>query len=480
VSLCGLLFPMIKLLVKALTVDPPQPPLIRGEKSNLKTGEKNPFKRGENNSLKRRENNSLKRREKRLKNKLYILIILLISTIAIACSKNPTNNQQNPQTIQLSTFTGIPTTNLNSSCVADYNRSVDYFPNKTKIDYATGFKVEYGKNYKIVSVINPWQNANTSFSYILVQCGTPIPQKFTNQQIQIIEIPVQSTVSLATTYLPYLESLELLDSLIGISDFKLVNNPRVRKQIEKRELVDVGNNQAIDLERILTLNPDLILAFAMGNSPTENYVQLQQAGLAVAINGGYLESHPLGRAEWLKFIALFFNQEAKAEQVFSQTRERYEQMVKLTSKLKQKPTVFTGFSYNGTWYVPGGKSYAARLLADAGANYLWSESNTAGSLPLDFESVYERAGKAEFWLNVNQEWNNLADVIAEEERYGLFTAFQTGQIYNNNGRVNQFGGNDYWESGVANPDVILSDLIQIFHPEIIENNDLIYYRPLEN
>ena len=459
---------MMKLFLKLLTVDPPQPPRpncfpppcfppVGGTKGGKQ--EKNPCKRG-------------------LRNKLYILIILLISTIAIACSKNPTNNQQNPQTIQLSTFTGIPTTNLNSSCVADYNRSVDYFPNKTKIDYASGFKVEYGNNYKIVSVINPWQNANTSFSYILVQCGTPVPKQFNNQQI--IEIPVQSTVSLATTYLPYLESLELLDSLIGISDFKLVNNPRVRKQIEKRELVDVGNNQAIDLERILTLNPDLIFAFAMGNSPTENYVQLQQAGLAVAINGGYLESHPLGRAEWLKFIALFFNQEAKAEQVFSQTRERYEQMVKLTSKFKHKPTVFTGFSYKGTWYVPGGKSYVARLLADAGSNYLWSDSNTTGSLPLDFESVYERAGKAEFWLNVNQEWNSLADVIAEEERYGLFTAFQTGQIYNNNGRVNQFGGNDYWESGVANPDVILSDLIQIFHPEIIENNDFVYYRPLEN
>ncbi len=198
----------------------------------------------------------------------------------------------------------------------------------------------------------------------------------------------------------------------------------------------------------------------------------------MAIVAEYLESSPLGRAEWLKFTALFFNQEAQAEQVFGTIAEDYNALVQITQDLELRPTVFTGFSYDGTWYMPGGKSYVAQLLRDAGATYLWAEIDQTGSLPLDFEAVYDRAARADFWVNVSQDWQSQGDAIAADPRYGEFFALQAGHLFNNNARLNATGGNDYWEGGLINPHLVLADLIKILHPELLPDHELVYYQPL--
>jgi iron complex transport system substrate-binding protein len=126
--------------------------------------------------------------------------------------------------------------------------------------------------------------------------------------------------------------------------------------------------------------------------------------------------------------------------------------------------------------MPAGKSYVAKYLSDAGGKYLWSDDKSAGSLPLSFEVVLERAANADYWLNFSQSWQSLKDVVAEDSRYADFQAVKTGNLYNNNTRVNDSGGNDYWEGGISNPDIVLSDLIKILHPEILPNHQLFYYR----
>ncbi|MEO1376231.1 MAG: ABC transporter substrate-binding protein, partial [Cyanobacteria bacterium J06635_10] len=146
--------------------------------------------------------------------------------------------------------------------------------------------------------------------------------------------------------------------------------------------------------------------------------------------------------------------------------------------IKKRPKVFTGFNFKGTWYVSGCKSYAAQYLADAGAELLCAE-NSSGSTPSSFEDVFERAATADYWLNVSQSWQSLQDVITEDNRYGDFQAVKKGNIYNNNARLNENGGNDYWESGISNPDVILADLIKIFHPELLPNHQLFFYQKLD-
>lgn len=361
----------------------------------------------------------------------------------------------------------------NKSCVQDYNSNTDYFPQKSNIKYASGFSVEYKNNYKIVTVNNPWKDADTAFKYVLVECGTPAPEDF--KETQIITIPINTVASLSTTHLPHLAKLEVVDKLVGVSNPKIVNTPEVIEKIKAGKIAELGNN--VNVERLLELNPDLVTTFGTGNPQTDSYPKLLEAGLKVAINAEYMENTPLGRSEWLKFTALFFNQEEKAEEIFNQISKNYQEIAAKTKAIEKLPKVFTGFNFKGTWYAPGCKSYIAQYLADAGAELLCVE-NVDGSIPLSFEDVFERAATADYWLNVSQSWQSLKDVIREDSRYSDFQAVKKGNVYNNNARLNENGGNDYWEAGISNPDVILADLIKIFHPELLPNHQLFFYQKL--
>ena len=386
----------------------------------------------------------------------FVCLIFLVATLIISC---------NNTTLQGS-----------SACGREYDPNIDYFPAKVSVNYATGFNVEYHNHYKIVTVKNPWRNANTGFQYVLVQCGAPVPENFA--ETQVITVPVNSVVTLSTTHLPHLAKLGVLDKLIGVSDFKQINTAEVISRIKTGKITEVGRNSNVNIEQILDLNPDLITTYAVGNSQTDSYPQLVDAGLKVAINAEYMENSPLGRTEWMKFTALFFNQEEIAEKVFSEIARKYEEIAQKTKSINKRPSVFVGFNFKGTWYMPGGNSYVAKYLNDAGANYLWNDDNTSGSLPLSFEIILERAINAEYWLNFSQSWRNVQDILNADNRYGDFKAVKIGNLYNNDARLNENQGNDYWEGGISNPDVVLADLIKIFHPELLPNHQLVYYRKL--
>lgn len=365
---------------------------------------------------------------------------------------------------------------MNPGCVSNDNPQRAYFPHKTTLQYAQGFRVEYHRNYKVVTVSNPWRGAQQEFQYLLVQCGTPVPKGY--DQAQVIQIPVQRIVVLSTTHLPFLERLGKLEVLTGVGKFDQVNTPAVRAQIDRGELAEFSSGSSLNLEQLLVAAPDLVTTYGTGNSDQDSHPRLIQAGVPVALVGEYMEGSLLGRAEWIKFMALFLNQEAKAESVFAAIAAEYEALTKLTQPIKQRPTVVTGFSRNGTWYMPGRDSYAAQLLEDAGATYLWSDLPGDGSVPLDFEAVFERAKTADIWLNLSQDWQSQNDIKTADPRYGSFAALQTGQVFNNTARLNATGGNDYWESGLANPHLILADLIKLFHPGLLPEHQLVYYRQL--
>jgi len=202
-----------------------------------------------------------------------------------------------------------------------------------------------------------------------------------------------------------------------------------------------------------------------------------EAGFKPVVNASHMETTPLGRTEWIKFIAAFFNKEAEAECVFDDIVNRYEAMAEKTRTVSRRPTVFGGVAWRGTWYMPGGASYHARFLADAGADYLWRDDNYVGSKPVAIETVFERARDAEFWVDTKM-CASLEELLAVDERYGLFASFRAGKVFNNDARVTREGGNDYWETGVARPDLVLADLISIFHPKLIPDHERIWYRQL--
>jgi iron complex transport system substrate-binding protein len=369
-----------------------------------------------------------------------------------------------------------PVANLTEGCVTDYDPEIDYFPEKVTLSDSVGWTIEYFNNYKLITVLNPWRNADVQFRYVLVQCGTPPPAEVGDAQV--IEVPVKTIVTMSTTQLPHLNTLGLLDRLVGVDSFQYINTPAVVELVEADKLVEIGSGAEVNVELAIDLEPDLIMTYAVGSPESDSHPKLIEAGLKVALNSEYMETSPLGRTEWIKFTGAFFNQEAAATQAYADLAERYAAMAALTRDVSERPTVFTGAPFRGTWYMPGGKSYVAQLLADAGADYLWAEDDSTGSQQLSFEEVFERAQGADYWLNTSS-WQSLADALAADERFAQFSAFQTGNVFNNNARLNPNGGNDYWETGVTNPDLVLADLIRILHPELLPDHELFFYQQLQ-
>lgn len=380
--------------------------------------------------------------------------------------------------ISIATAQEAPTTNP-SDCLAEgaYDENVDYFPEKITTEYTDGFTVEYFGSYKLVTVTHPWNDADEAdaVQYVLVQCGAPIPAGY--DMAQIVEVPVTSAVSMSTTYLPYLDVYGVLDSLVGVDMASLATNTAVLEKSANGELADIAPNFELNIETALELNPQLIFTYGFGFD-TDSYHQLQDAGLAVALVGEFAETNPLARAEWGKFIALFFNTEGIAEAEFEAMTEDYMRLWELTGTVESRPTVFLNSPFDGTWYMAGGKGYMAQFLADAGAEYLWADDAGTATLFLDFEAVIERAQDADFWLNGNQFWMSTADILTEDARFGEFSAVNTGGVWINNLAVNEMFANDFYESGVAYPNLILADLIAIFHPELLPDHEFVYYRNL--
>jgi iron complex transport system substrate-binding protein len=192
-----------------------------------------------------------------------------------------------------------PEANLTGGCVETYDESVDYFPDKTEVTHAEGFTVEYHNNYKVVTVLTPFAGAEQPAQYILLQCGAPAPEGM--DDIPIVEVPVNTIVAMSTTYLPALEELGLLDTLVGVDTSLYTTNETVVGMVQNGVVAEIGNGAEVNVEIALDLDPDLIMTSATGTPEYDAHPVLQEAGLPVVINADYLDSSPLGRAEWVDF-----------------------------------------------------------------------------------------------------------------------------------------------------------------------------------
>ena len=407
---------------------------------------------------------------------LFLLFTLMLTLLSACIAPSGAPVATPAAVAESQAVVGAPATNLTEGCVDAFDPNVDYFPEKISLTHTTGFSVEYHNSYKVITVATPWPGAGEAQQYVLVQCGAPEPTGF--DAAQIIEVPVQQIATMSTSYLPFLDMYGLLDRLVAVDDVTYVNNPAVLAMAEAGTLVQIGYGAGVNVEQILDLAPDLVMTYGSGSPEYDAHPVLLNAGLKVAVNAEWLETSPLGRAEWGKFIALFFNKEATAESTFADTVARYEDLKAKAAAAAEKPTVLTDSEYQGSWYVAGGRSFTAQLLADAGAAYLWADDESTGSIPVAFEAVFDKAADADFWLNVGFV-NSLEEMKAADERYTDFAPFQKGNVWNNNKRQNANGGNDYYESAVAQPDAVLADLIAIFHPDLLPEYEMVYFQRLQ-
>jgi iron complex transport system substrate-binding protein len=279
---------------------------------------------------------------------------------------------------------------------------------------------------------------------------------------------------MSSTYVAMFEELGLLDAVVGVDELDFIYSPALRERAEAGLITEIGGGNLVNVEAAIALDPDIIFSYGSGSSDYDAYPVLEQAGLIVALNGDYVEASPLGRSEWLKFIAAFFNAEEQANDLFSQIAEDYTALRDVVGAPEDRPTVMVNGLFGDTWYVAGGQSYIARLIADAGGDYLWADDPSTGGVPLSLEAVVERAQDADIWLNPNF-WLSLADGFAEDERYAAFAPFESGNVFNNVAQITDLGGNNYYEAGTLHPERILADMIFIFHPELLPDHALNFY-----
>ena len=344
----------------------------------------------------------------------------------------------------------------------------------TKIKYAEGFKVFSLGNAKLVEVTYPFQGATSGYSYLLVPQGEEPPPH--DQNTRVIYTPLKSIVCTSTSHIPLLDYLGETDKLTGFPTTDYISSEKMRKRIDEGKVMELGIDKGLNLERLAVLKPGVVMGYTM-SSDYGQFKKIEALGIPVVINSDYLEQHPLGRAEWIKFMALFFGKEKEADSVFSEIEENYEEVRNALGKAQKKPTVLSGIVYGDAWFLPGGKNYAAKLFKDAGCQYLWEDTDNNGYLELSFESVFEKAHDADLWIGTGT-YSTLEEIRTADLRYARFKAFQKKQVYNYDARRGAKGGNEFLELGYLRPDLILQDLVKISHPGLLPDQVLFFHRRL--
>ncbi len=348
----------------------------------------------------------------------------------------------------------------------------------TSIEYANGFKIETQSNgITIIKVLKPWANAETTHTYALVpkeiQASITLNK---NDYDAIIATPVEHIVVTSTTHIPALEELGVLHQLIGFPDTKYISSLAARKLIDAGKIKELGINESLNTEAVLALQPDLIFGFAI-NDGNSTYETIQRAHIPVIYNGDWVEETPLGKAEWIKFFAPFFNKTKKADIIFNKIETSYLETKKLAAEVENKPTVLSGAMFNDIWYLPGGKSWAANFLKDANADYLWSATDENGSLSLSWESVLDVGKHADYWIGPAQ-LATYKEMEASSQHYTQFDAFKNKKVFTTANTKGETGGTLYYELAPQRPDLVLKDLIHILHPGLLPDYVPYFFKPL--
>jgi len=392
-----------------------------------------------------------------LRSLVFIATALLVSAVCAGCARSG----------------GAPDT-TRKGCIESFDSSKDYFPEKTKPEFAENFSVEYHNSYKVVTVRRP-ADGGMEEKYVLLQCGAPRPElPAVLSRAPVITVPITSLFSASSTHMPLLVDLGHVEALTGVAQARYITTEPILDWIRQGHVTEYAANNVIDTETVILKSPAIVMSD--GGFP-EAYNTLQRAGIAVVANVEWQEPSALARAEWLKFMAVFLNEEGKANGQFNAIRDRYMALKDRVSKLPEKarPRVMTGTVYRGMFDISGGTSYVARLIADAGGVYVWADNKASGGTSVDIESQIARAADADIWIN-GGDWTSLKDMLAEEPRYRHFKSFQQGNVWLHNRIVNENGGYDYWSRGITRPDLILGDLIKIFHPELARDHEFVWYK----
>jgi iron complex transport system substrate-binding protein len=281
----------------------------------------------------------------------------------------------------------------------------------------------------------------------------------------------RKTVCLSTTHIPFFQSIGALDQVVGVGFADLIKNQEVISALQSGKITNISKGEDISKEVLLGLMPDQFLIYSYGD---KDYSFYSTMGIEVIPIAEYLETTPLARSEWLVLIGALAGEFDRAKIVFTDLEGRYTQLKDQTKTLP-RPKVITGYYNSGHWYAPPGNSFVAHFLDDAGGHYIWKDSLSNANIVVPFETLFAAMEESEFWgkLAFTAEDPTRATFAGDVPQLAELDSYQRKKLFFCNTQRT-----DYFGDAVMQPDVILRDLIHIFHPELQIAHPPVYFQPL--
>lgn len=316
--------------------------------------------------------------------------------------------------------------------------------------------------YTIVDVENPWKKGALLKRYAIVHRDSVIPEDLP-ADAEMVRVPMTSALVYSSVHAGAFQELGCVDAVTGIVDAEYYKIPEIVEGVKEGKVVDVGNSMAPTIEKIVELSPQAILT-----SPFQNagHGAIEKLGIPIIECADYMETTPLGRAEWIKLLGELLCKRREATDIYNNVVNEYNALVAKTKDVKENPIVISEMLIDGVWFLPGGASYMAQMFADAGASYPWSDDKSTGSLQLDFSTVYDKAYNADYWIIKSHEPNfSLANLESKYPLNKKFEAFSKGGVY-----VINTVESSFFEDFPFHPERLLREYIILFHPEVLDDN----------
>ena len=354
------------------------------------------------------------------------------------------------------------------SCQFEKIKSDNKNEENTKINFAKGFQIEDQNEIQKIIIKSPYQNSEEVFEYLLSR----------NKNLKKeLRIPISRIVVTSTTHIPMIELLNEENSIVGFPNVSYISSQKTRQRVEQGFIKEIGKENLLNTEVLLNLQPDLVLGYSVSTADKSLEI-IKKSGIPVIYNGDWLEETPLGRAEWIRFFGVLYDKQKMADSIFKTIETAYLEVKQLALKTSEKPTILSGAVMSkDIWNLPGGESFVAQFLADANLDYLWKNSKGKGSLSLSFESVFERAKEADFWIAPGH-FSSKTEMLEHNKLYAEFKAFKKDNIYTSTLKKGKTGGVIYYELAPTRPDLVLKDLIKIAHPELLPNYELTFFEKM--
>ncbi len=325
------------------------------------------------------------------------------------------------------------------------------------------------KGFLQVDIQDPWHGGQVLHTYLLVPRDSAMPAQL--PQGTVVRTPIENALVYSEVHASLMRELGGFAAVKGVTDVNFYTDAQVLRLVKAGKIADCGNSMSPTIEKVIAMKPDAILL-----SPFQDatYGQIEKLNIPIIECADYLEFTPLGRAEWMRFYGALLGRQDTADSLYTAVKDRYNDIkVKISTSKMRHPSVLTEMIISGIWAVPGGNSYMAKVIADAGGSYPWSSDKSTGSLSLDFNQVLAKAQNVDFWFIKWTGINTLADLQGQYDLNRNFSAFKKKNVW-----VCDTEKSHFFVRVPFHPDVLLQEFAAALHPHLFPGYNFTFYHRL--